>query len=287
MNMEEARLKGLKTGIPLSDEDAFLRRDPKTGPPLPLNGKKFIALLILKTTVLFLCCVSVYFLFEYGKSHPAYTVQLDNLIIETGGQLNPKDIRTLIHKQFPSNLITFNIKELRKRIENLNWVRNVTIRKIFPNRLAIHVTEKKPVGIAKTDRLWLFDVNGDFLGEYLSSKHNLDRPVLIGLQSDNDPMAGDENRERIRRYLQFIKEIDNGEKKLSSKLSEVDMADSSDIIVIPMEGAPKIHLGYEKLRKRLEGYFQIINMARDENGPISEIDMRYDDKIIVKPIEPL
>jgi len=279
--------EGIKMGIPLADEDAFLRRNPDHPSTLPVSGKRMVALLLVKSTLLFLAVVALYLLYEYGKHLPVYTVQADNITIETGDYLNPKDIRSLIHKHFPDNLITLDIDELRSRIESVNWVREVTIRKVMPDQLRIVVREKRPVGVARTDRLWLFDTNGDFLSEYQPARHDIDCPVLIGLMNDGDPLSHDENRERIRRYLEFVREIDGGETGLSGRLSEVDLADLADVVVIPLEGAPRVHLGHENFRKRLENYFQVIDMAREENGPISEIDMRYDDKVIVKPYENL
>ena len=56
-------------------------------------------------------------------------------------------------------------------------------------------------------------------------------------------------------------------------------------MIIPLEGTPRVHLGYEKLAQRLDRYLKVVDRATEENGPIAEMDMRYEDKIIVKPLE--
>ena len=113
--------------------------------------------------------------------------------------------------------MVLDIDEVRHRMEKFNWVKEVTVRKVYPDKLHIRVVEREPVGIARLDKLWLFDANGVFLDEYRPSEHGLDWPVLSGLQQDaGNPQAGEENLERIRRYLEFLQEIDAGRARIPS-----------------------------------------------------------------------
>ncbi len=288
MKNKDSRQNGVKTGIPLGDDGVFLRRDPRLDmgeftPPRP-GGKKTIAMLLLKTLVVFLCTVSLYLLYVYSYNGNLNVVRADQVVIEGTHYLDPAEVRSLVQNVFPRNLMQIDIDGLRNRIERLSWVKRVVVRRDFPHQLRIQISERQPVGIARMENLLLFDREGVLLDEYIPSVHKIDRPVLSGLKSPTDPMAGSDNRERISRYLDFLREIDQGGANLSNRLSEVDLNELDDMVVIPLDGAPRIHLGNDQLLKRLNRYFKIIDQARRENGPISEIDMRYDDKVIVRPL---
>jgi len=276
----------IRTGIPISDESAFLRKfsplddDNRPEPP---RGIRRALLVAVKLAAVVLVLTVLFLMYTYSRDRGLYSV--NQVVLEGCRNLDRQDVLTLIHSAFPRNLMRLNIDALRARLEKFSWVRAVTVRKVYPDRLYIKVVERVPAGIARMDKLWLFDADGVFLDEYVPAVHAIDRPVLVGLHDGTDPMAADENLERIRMYVAFLTAIDDRPDKLSARLSEVDLTDLANLTVIPLDGNPRVHLGNEKQAERLERFFQIVDRARAENGPIAVIDMRFDDRVIVRPME--
>lgn len=278
-------IETIKKAVPLSDESVFLRRfsSPAEIPvqPAPSVWKR-ASILALQTLTLVAVFASIYLAHQYSLRRSTFRV--DRIRLVGCKYLDGKEVQALIRNAFPQNLMLLDAHELCRRMRNFSWVKDVTVRKVFPDRLYLQVVEREPVGIARMDKLWVFDESGVFLEEYIPARHQVDNPVLAGLHEISDPMAPDDNLERIRRYSDFLREIDQGSSPLSRKLSEVDLNDLTDLVVIPLEGTPRVHLGHEKLSSRLHRYFTIIGRATEENGPISEVDMRLDDKVIVRPL---
>lgn len=288
----------IRKGIPISDDSAFLRR-PTTpaGQPadgkLPGDGGSGAILrrpnprlrLLIRTAGLagaLLCLGSLGLLLGHVKRCPAFTLR--NVTLQGFVHLDGKEVLSLIQTAYPNNLRELDIEHLRRNLEKYNWVQSASIRKIYPSRLAITIRERIPAGVAKLDRLLVFDPEGVFLDEYRPGAYSLNVPVLVGLRPATEEDRAT-NRERITRYLDFLAEIDAGGEGLSRKISEVDSSDPSNLVAIPLEGSPRIQLGEGRYRDRLRQFFQILPRAKSENGTIAEVDMRYDDKVIVRPAE--
>jgi cell division protein FtsQ len=275
----------LRKGIPISDNAAFLRKfsGPESLPAPRVSMWKRVAFLLLKTGLLAAMACALASLYSYSRDQNLYTIR--QVALDGFRHLDRNEVLSLIHSSFRGNLMTLDILELRQRIEKFSWVKGVSVRKVYPDKLYIKIVEREPAGIARMDKLWLFDESGVFLDEYRPAEHAVDHPVLSGLHDASDPMAQDENLERIRRYVDFLKLIDASGTRVSGRISEIDLTDTSDLVVIPLEGTPRVHLGYEKLPQRLDRFLKVVDRAMEENGPIAEMDMRYEDKIIVKPLE--
>lgn len=276
----------IRKGIPLSDESAFLRKfstQTVEAAPASPSGTRIMLWWLLKALVVFLCGLSLYLLYTFSLDRSLF--QLNNVVLQGCRHLDRNEVLSLVHSAFPRNLMKLDTQELMQRVEKYNWVRSVTVRKVYPDKLFIRIVEREPIGVARLDKLWLFDESGIFLDEYRPSEHTLDRPVLTGLREASDPLASDENLERIRRYLEFLREIDGGGANLSAQISEIDLTDLADLVIIPMSGMPRVHLGHEDLCRRLQRFYNIIERATQESGPISEVNMRYDDKIIFIPMK--
>ena len=78
------------------------------------------------------------------------------------------------------SLATFDAQAVRKRFERLPWVKSVEITRVWPDQLAIRVTERKPFAIwERGDKAELIDVTGRQLGP-VKSDAMLDLPRVSG-----------------------------------------------------------------------------------------------------------
>ncbi len=127
-----------------------------------------------------------------------WTVQQPFFVLRTihiGGDvehLNAPTIRAALTGHLEGNFFTVNLSEIRTAIQSMPWIRNSSIRRVWPNQLAIVLEEYKPLGLWKNDQLVsqegeLFTANPEEAGDHL--------PLLGG-------PAGSE-KEVVMRYRDF------------------------------------------------------------------------------------
>ncbi|MFA6408754.1 MAG: cell division protein FtsQ/DivIB [Gammaproteobacteria bacterium] len=68
-------------------------------------------------------------------------------LIATFQHLEPQNIRFLIASYTPRGFFAFNPQELSKDLLRIPWVHDVSVQKIWPDRVVIHLGEQHPVAI--------------------------------------------------------------------------------------------------------------------------------------------
>lgn len=83
---------------------------------------------------------------------------------------------------------TFDAEAARQRIEDIPSVASATIRKVYPDRLIVTVTEKTPVARWRIDgETWLIDASGSGIAP--ARFENADLPLVIGAGAGDDALA--------------------------------------------------------------------------------------------------
>ena len=58
-----------------------------------------------------------------------------------------EEVRQALTAEPLGSFFTADVDDLRRRVEQLPWVQKVSIRKVWPDKLSVYVTEHKPVAI--------------------------------------------------------------------------------------------------------------------------------------------
>lgn len=94
-----------------------------------------------------------------------------------------EDLRAGVFANLPGNFFTLDLAETREALEKVTWVRQARVRRVWPDRLVVHIEEHQPMAIWREqgvpDRL----VNrlGEIFEANLGDVDNL--PELEGLRS--------------------------------------------------------------------------------------------------------
>lgn len=99
-------------------------------------------------------------------SSAAYTAGLDVGAIKISGQVETTeaDVLAALRLSSHSALLGFDVHQARERLIGLDWVEEVSIRKLFPGRLEISLVEKKPFALWQRDRhLSVIETSGEII----------------------------------------------------------------------------------------------------------------------------
>jgi len=169
----------------------------------------------------------------------------------------------------------------RRRVEAIAWVRSAALTRIFPNRLAVHVTERTPVAFANLGgHVGLVDSDGVMLEKPESASFDL--PIITGL--DSVTSIG-ECRARIALYQDFTRQLGDEIPHSGWMLSEADLADGEDLKALLVQGQDtlQVHFGHESFLERFHTFLALLPELQKSKGPLGSVDLRYRNQVVVNP----
>jgi cell division protein FtsQ len=204
----------------------------------------------------------------------------DSRLLIDGVKYAPRGrIRALFRDDYGRSVYLIPLAERRRQMLAIDWVRNASVSRIWPDQVAVQVTERTPVAFlrpSKAGSAELIDEEGVILSLRDSAKFRL--PVVAGI-SPSQPEA--ERKQRIRRLLRLEAEIG----RHMERVSEVDLADADNLKIVYAlaDRAMILHLGHHRfgirLRRFLDNREEIVRRL-----PHSRIlDLRLEDQIIAVP----
>jgi len=182
------------------------------------------------------------------------------------------------------NLEELNIVFIRDRIAKHPEVKKVLVSKEPPSELIIEITEKKPVAIIlRKNEIFLIDEEQEVFSVKNYDKA-FDLPIISGLKPDES-----KNKADIDIAITFLKATYEKGKYLQNLISEVNMKDSSKIIVKTNDKLISFYFpriaknGYNTYKEKLN----LFKSFMDEEVVLKNlnyeyVDLRYSNQIIAK-----
>jgi cell division protein FtsQ len=207
---------------------------------------------------------------DYGFESP-------NLQVDGVKYASRAHILRLFDHDYGRSLYLFPLAERRKALLNIRWVHDASIERIWPNRIIVRVSERRPVAFIKLPgdgmaRWALIDDEGVILDP--PPKAPFDLPVLAGVQPrDSQDLRG----KRVRRILRLMKDLGG----LAKNVSEADAADLDNLkITEQLEGsAVVLMLGDRNFATRLQNFLDHFANIHRKMPDASQFDLRLDDRI--------
>lgn len=206
----------------------------------------------------------------YGAAY--YTVHLPGLFPLHSVRLNaapqrvvPEDVLQKVRGEVNGNFFTVDIERLRQSLEQLPWVRSVSIRREFPDRLAVQLEEHQTLarwnGDAHFDglRTGLVNTYGEVFGAY--SEETL--PAFIGQDGDSFEIA--------QRYGEFGRQL----AALNLKVAQIALT-PRHAWQLHLSNGMVLELGREEMEQRLARFVAVYpySLAAME-GSVRYVDLRY------------
>jgi cell division protein FtsQ len=167
------------------------------------------------------------------------------------------------------------LADRRATLRTVDWVKDATVARVWPNRVLVSVTERHPVAfVALTpSRFGLMDEDGVILPAAADRFH---LPVLRGVRS-SDPLA--DRRDRVQRMLRVLRELGGN----AEKLAEVDLTDRSSVKVAQTYDGRLLTLilGDQHYALRYRNFLNHYAEIREKLPGATSLDLRIEDRITV------
>ncbi|MEO5925197.1 MAG: FtsQ-type POTRA domain-containing protein [Bryobacteraceae bacterium] len=190
-----------------------------------------------------------------------------------------RNIEAVFNEDFGRSLYLVPLEERLATLRAVDWVRDASIARVWPNRLVVNVTERAPVAFITLppSRFALIDADGVILPP-AQDKFNL--PVLRGVKATS---SLEDRRLAVQRMLRLTTDLGDAMKEIA----EIDISQAENIAITqPHNGRiVKLLLGDRDYSER---YQTFLNHVADIDARVpgaKVLDLRLDDRITVVEAE--
>lgn len=210
--------------------------------------------------------------------------------IDVSGERNAsrKAILELFEQDRGRSLLKLDPLERKRQIDDLPWVKSSTVRRIWPNRVAVEITERTPVAFIQAPsavtgsmehpvayKPMLIDGDGVILGFKPQQASSL--PLLKGVRP-RDP--GPLRHARAKLLLRVMEEL----APYAQRIPEVDLSAAPTVTIAyeTMGATIELILGEDSWRKRLDYLNRNSDRIRGILRDRMVLDLTMDERVILK-----
>jgi len=226
---------------------------------------KYINLLFL---LLLVSSLATFVLINFNPYLLDSLFKVKNIKIIGSEKTNPYKLKQILSSNL-DNLITLDKDLTKSLLEEVGWVKRVSIKKVYPNTLSINIVESDPFAIFYNDQdIFLIDIDG----EIISSNPDINKyKSLLTIRGEKADV----------KLSKIIKEININFPELKNKVNGLEFVDkrrwnlilSSNLLVKLPDTA--INESLKNLKKLFDD-----NQILDSN--IIEVDLRIKGRAVIK-----
>lgn len=210
-------------------------------------------------------------------------------VVFTGNRFaNIDSLKGALDLGFPKNLMRVDLAKLRRVMESDPWVLQAQVRRVLPGTLKIDLLERQPAALAGVkDSIHVVDRDGVLLDRYSPRYGKFDLPLVKGLDAEPGRSVNEANRKRMSLFLRAMEELDSQGDQYTKFISEADVSDDQNLVIIPMDDTVRIQMGHQDFLKRFRIHQEKLSIYREmkeKYGGIDSIDLRYDKQIVYQPM---
>jgi cell division protein FtsQ len=210
--------------------------------------------------------------------------------IEVSGDRNAsrKAILEIFEQDRGRSLFKLDPSERKRQIDDLPWVKTSTVRRIWPNQVAVEIIERTPIAFIQAPsavtgsmenpvayKPMLIDGDGMILGFKPQNASSL--PLLKGV-GPRDPI--EKRRARVRLLLLVLEEL----APYRQRIPEVDLTAAPRVTIAyeTMGATIELILGEDKWRKRLDYLNRNSDRIRGILRDRMVLDLTMEERVILK-----
>jgi cell division protein FtsQ len=193
-----------------------------------------------------------------------------------------EEVWTIVRGGGKGNIWTVPAREVSRRLAAHPWVRSVSVRKAFPDRLVVRIEEHRPVAMVNLDALWYVNDEGK-LFKRLTAYDPKNLAIVTGF-SVGDFRARDAVTIRnFRKALELLRLAEAG--PLRKNLSEVHFDAQDGYTLVTRDTGVQFKIGgmdFQKAIRRVEEALPRVSSLGHSPGIV---DLKTEGRIFVRPGE--
>ncbi len=213
----------------------------------------------------------------------ASSLQVRRITVRGNVRLSAGEVQALVDGLRGENILWADLASYRDRLLDSPWVADAALRRILPATIEVAVTERRPMGLTRLKgELYLIDPSGFVIDLFGPEYSEFDLPIIDGLvrAPGTAQPAIDERRALLAsRVIDALAQ----RKALARRVSQIDVTDLHDAVVLLDDDPALLHLGEERFAERLQAYVELAPALRERVPEIDYVDLRFDERVYLRP----
>ncbi len=213
----------------------------------------------------------------------ASVLHVQRINVHGNVRLASGEVRAIVEGLRGASILTADLPRYRRRLLESPWVADVALRRVLPSTIEVFVSERTPMGLCRLgSAVYLIDAHGVVIDEFGPQYAEFDLPLIDGLvraPSSGQPSIDEGRAELAARVIEAVSRRSD----LASRISQIDVHDAHDAIVLLQNDPALLHLGDERFLERLQAYVDLAPALRDRVPEIDYVDMRFEERVYVRP----
>lgn len=185
-------------------------------------------------------------------------------------------VQRVFTADFDRSVFSVPLAERRRRLLAIDWLEDASVSRIWPDRLAVFVRERRPVAfVFFRSGVLLIDAHGVLLEPPPQAQFAF--PVLSGVRPDEGEAR---RQERVRALLRVERDLGY----LAKDVSEVNATDPANILIVAQvdHRAVELMLGDGNFARRYQNFLNHYPEISRRSPEVRLFDLRLDDRITAK-----
>lgn len=213
---------------------------------------------------------------RFALDGPEGSPETPTLEIAGAEHASRRKIENVFNADAGRSVYLLPLSDRRTSLREVDWIKDASIARLWPNRVIVSVSERKPVAFLAlgSSRLALIDEEGVIL-PLAADRFTL--PVLDGVRS-TDPLS--QRREQVRRMLRLTRDLGS---ELMARVSEIDVSDRDNLKIVEPAGGHAITLllGDHNFALRYQNFVRNYPEIERRLPGAATLDLRLEDRITV------
>jgi cell division protein FtsQ len=244
------------------------------------NLRKALRRAVLIAFALAVCTgVSVYLVHRYLIHNPRFVLSHDRrdaLTIDGLRYGSRAKVQRIFAEDADHSVFAVPLEERRRRLLAIDWVEDAAVSRVWPDRLAVRIHERKPVAFVEVQSaVMLIDGQGMLLEPPPQAQFSF--PVLSGVRAEDSP-------ERRMEAVRALLDVEDALGPAMKDVSEVNAVDPGNIHVLAqLEGrVVELILGEDNFGPRYRNFLKHYPEIHKRSPEVRVFDLRLDDRITAR-----
>ena len=210
-------------------------------------------------------------------------LQVRRIDVHGNVRLSSGDVRAIVDGLRGSSILTVDLSGYRRRLMESPWVADAELRRVLPTTVEVFVSERRPMGLCRLgSALYLVDPHGTLIDEFGPKYSEFDLPIIDGLARTpnlGQPVVDEARADLVAHLIDAVSQ----RKDLARRISQIDVSDAHDAVVLLQNDGALLHLGEDKFLERLQSYVDLAPALRQRVPDIDYVDLRFAERVYVRP----